>query len=511
MMYQTYYGLDENPFRINTDTKFVYWSQTHQGAYRHLLYSVQSDKNLIVLSGAVGTGKTTLLHVLMEWVKTAEPTTRLAYVVHSTLTVTELLHYIAHELGLDCQAQSKVEYVLALQRLSRQCAEHGERLLLILDEAQNYSHDVLEEVRLLSNIETPQDKQLQIILAGQPQLINNINQQDVYQLKQRVNVTYNLMPLNYGETQAYIQKRLDVAGAQGRALFHEDAIDAIYQYSQGLPRVINVMCDHALLYAFSADKRQVSEKNVREVAADMGLQRGARPQQASPAASVYSDEAAGEADYQADHIIAGYTKNSAGQGGTTQSPSHELFSPPDDWRENWEDAEKSNRRRSLLQFAGIVIFIIFVVIGIFFVQIPSLKKESSATNSAVMSKSATNSGQRQVSPYIPIDKGIMTPPTDKGIVHIPKEPSYADQNHQKIAKEGRTDTAPSTNEVPKKNTDEGEHKYVTVRNGDTFEKVLLKAYGQYDNTLIALVLEANPDIANINTIFVGQRIRLPKP
>lgn len=224
-MYQTYYGLHDSPFRLNADTKFVYWSQTHQSAYRHLLYSVQSHKSLIVLAGAVGTGKTTLLHILIEWVKTTEPTTRIAYVVHSTLTVTELFRYICHELGLKVAAQSKVDYVLALQHFAKQCTGQGERLLLILDEAQNYSHDVLEELRLLSNIETVEDKLLQIILAGQPQLLNHINQQALYQLKQRVNVTYNLQPLNPEETHAYIQKRLDVAGAQGRALFHPDAID----------------------------------------------------------------------------------------------------------------------------------------------------------------------------------------------------------------------------------------------------------------------------------------------
>ena len=163
-MYQTHYGLKENPFRLTTDTKFVYWSQTHQSAFRHLLYSVESHKSLIVLAGAVGTGKTTLLHVLMECVKAKAPTTRIAYVVHSTLTATELFRYIFHELDLEYAASSKVDYVLALQRFSRQCAGQGERLLLILDEAQNYSHEVLEEIRLLSNIETPQDKLLQIVV-----------------------------------------------------------------------------------------------------------------------------------------------------------------------------------------------------------------------------------------------------------------------------------------------------------------------------------------------------------
>ena len=394
-MYQKYYGLHENPFRLNTDTKFVYWSQTHQNAYRHLLYSVQSSKSLIVLAGAVGAGKTTLLHVLMEWVKTTEPTTRLAYVVHSTLTVIELLCYISHELGLDCSAANKIDYVLALQRFSRQCAGQGARLLLILDEAQNYSHDVLEEIRLLSNIETPQDQQLQIILAGQPQLLTNMNQQDIYQLKQRVNVTYNLLPLNYGETHAYIQTRLDVAGAQGRALFHDEAIDAIYQYTQGLPRVINVLCDHALLYAFSANKDQVSKKIVREVAVDMSLPQGQWPHRASLDTPDTGDEAMAGAHHQADRIVIDYTKNYLGQGGAKIAPRREIFVRPSDWSDDSGNNGTGNTRRNLWQFAGIAILIILLLIGILFVQTSSFQNGISTITSFIFRKSREDVTHKQ--------------------------------------------------------------------------------------------------------------------
>ena len=368
-MYQTYYGLNESPFRLTTDTKYVYWSQTHQSAFRHLLYSVQSHKSLIVLAGEVGTGKTTLLHVLMECVKATAPTTRVAYIVHSTITVTELFRYIFHELNLDFTAPSKIDYVLALQRFSRQCAGQGERLVLILDEAQNYSHEVLEEIRLLSNIETPQDKLLQIILAGQAQLLSNIKQQELYQLKQRVNVTYNLLPLNLGETHAYIQKRLEVAGAQpGQTLFHEDAIDAIYQCAQGIPRVINVICDHALLYSFAANKKQVSEKIVQEVAADMDLQQEPWPRPANTAASGDGAEATAGAAHQADRIIIGYTTR-PGKGMAPTSPSSGAFANYADWKD-WENIKQRRRRKGLLQLVGIVGFIILILVGIFFVRLP---------------------------------------------------------------------------------------------------------------------------------------------
>ena len=499
-MYQNYYGLHESPFRLTTDTKFVYWSQTHQNAYRHLLYSVESHKSLIVLAGAVGTGKTTLLHVLMEWIKTTMPTARVAYVVHSTLTVAELFRYIFHELGLDLTSQSKVDYVLALQRFSQQCAGKGERLLLILDEAQNYSHDVLEEIRLLSNIETPQDKLLQIILSGQPQLITNINQPEIYQLKQRVNVTYNLQPLTHGETQAYIQKRLDVAGAQGRSLFQDDAIEAIYRYAQGIPRVINVVCDHALLYSFAANKKLVSEKIIQEVATDMGLGRGQGPQRMSPSPSAYNDEVAADAQHQADRIVIGHTKTSREQGVARTSPFYGTFARYTDWEDNRVDNKKRIRRKSLFQLVGAVLFIILIVVGMSFVQAPSSQKEASVINPSVASRNNDDLEKSQGhSPKLP----------EKEVVKPVKEPPQAYDNNDKTSSTTSKNT--ETNALAKKGkTTQGADRYTIVKQGDTFMKILLQAYGQYDEPLVAFVLEANPEISNINTIFVGQLIRLPE-
>jgi general secretion pathway protein A len=496
-MYQTYYGLNESPFRLTTDTKFVYWSQTHQNAFRHLLYNVQSHKSLIVLAGEVGTGKTTLLHVLMECVKATMPTTRIAYIVHSTITVTELFRYIFHELDLDFTAPSKVEYVLALQRFSRQCAGQGERLLLVLDEAQNYSHEVLEEIRLLSNIETPQDKLLQIILGGQAQLLNNINQQDLYQLKQRVNVTYNLQPLTLGETHAYIQKRLEVAGAEpGQALFHDDALDAIYQYAQGIPRVINVICDHALLYGFSTNKKQVSEKIIQEVAIDMDLQQGQWPRSASHDVPGYGAEATAGAAHQADRIVIGYTSR-PGKGMAPSSSASGTFTSYADWQD-WESAKQRNRRKSLLQVAGIVGFIILLLVGIFFVKLPSSQETSSKMHSLTMSTHDVDLEKPQMHSQTSLEKDTVKP---RKVL-----PDNNRDNNDTAAK-------PTNKHTPveeKKPAKQENSSYVIVKEGDTFKKILLKAYGQYNQSRISSVLDANPEISNVNTIFVGQLIRLPE-
>jgi type II secretory pathway predicted ATPase ExeA/phage tail protein X len=499
-MYQTYYGLNESPFRLTTDTKFVYWSQTHQSAFRHLLYSVQSHKSLIVLGGEVGTGKTTLLHVLMERVKATAPTTRIAYVVHSTITATELFRYIFHELALDFTAPSKVDYVLALQRFSRQCAGKGERLLLILDEAQNYSHEVLEEIRLLSNIETPQDKLLQIILAGQAQLLSNIKQQELYQLKQRVNVTYNLLPLDLEETHAYIQKRLEVAGAQpDQALFHEDAIDAIYQYAQGIPRIINVICDHALLYSFAANKKQVSEKIVQEVTTDMDLPQGQRGRPASTDAASYRAEVTAGAAYQADRIVIGYTTR-PGKGIAPTSASAGTFASYTDWKD-WENTKQHRRRKSLLQLGGIVGFIMLILVGIFFVKLPFSQEEGSMLQSSTVKTSDSRLEKSQM----PLQNVL-----EKDVVKPGKEQPY-NTNNDNMNVAAKTTSRNTLNVEEKKPKKEEGGQYIVVKKGDTLEKILLKAYGRYDQSRISLVLDANPEISNVNAIFVGQLIRLPEP
>jgi general secretion pathway protein A len=508
-MYQTYYGLNESPFRLTTDTKYVYWSQTHQSAFRHLLYSVQSHKSLIVLAGAVGTGKTTLLHVLMECIRATAPSTRIAYIVHSTLTVTELFRYIFHELDVDFAAPSKVDYVLALQRFSRQCAAQGEPLLLILDEAQNYSHEVLEEIRLLSNIETPQDKLLQIVLAGQAQLLSNINQQDLYQLKQRVNVTYNLLPLNLGETHAYIQKRLEVAGAQsGQALFHEDAVDAIYQCARGIP-VINVICDHALLYGFAANKKQVSKKIIQEVAADMDLQQTQWPHPARSDAPDYEAEATVGPPPQADRIIIGYT-NRPGKGMAPTSSAPGTFESYADWKD-WEDAHQRKKRKGLLQLVGIVGVIILILVGIFFVQRPSSQEQemASKTRSFTVSTNETGVEKNQMPAPNSFEKSIVKP----GIVQRENESGdkrdiVAKNTNKTTLVEEKRPTKPVEEKRP---TKEENGQYIVVKQGDTLEKILQKAYGQSDPSRVSSVLAANPHISNANVIFVGQLIRLPEP
>jgi general secretion pathway protein A len=308
-MYKEYYGLNEYPFGITTDTKFFYWSRTHQNAFRHLLYSQQSQKSLIALVGEVGTGKTTLLNAFVDALHASPRAVRIAYVTNSNLHLDDLYRYIFHEFGLEVKIGRKSEYIITLKDFLSTCLHREETPLLILDESQNYPREVLEEIRLLSNLGTPKENLLQIVLAGQPQLVRNINEPDMYQLKQRINVIHTLHPLNYHEIIDYIEKRLEVAGAKGRSLFSEQAIADIYGYSKGLPRVINLVCDNTLLYGYAAKSRQIDETIVKQVAEDMNLRNGMLDERETKAVAHEGGESAETREDAADKIIIQQTRN----------------------------------------------------------------------------------------------------------------------------------------------------------------------------------------------------------
>lgn len=506
MYYQDYYGLQENPFNLTADAKYLYWSQIHQNAFRHLLYSIQSNKSLIVLAGEVGTGKSTLLHVLLDRLAASTPQTHTAYIAHSTLGVADLFRHLFHELGLELDdAAGKSDYVLALKRFALRCAEREERLLLVLDEAQNYAQDVLEEFRLLSNIETPQKKLLHIILVGQPQLVKSLNRPEMYQFKQRISTIYNLQPLGRRETRTYIQTRLDVAGAQGRSFFHDDAIEAIHRYAHGIPRVINVICDNALLYNFAENKKRVSTKIVQGVVADLGLRQEPLPRRAEEAPETVRESPIDDhAARGADSYIIGYTRNSLVRDWDNAPPDDQEFEGDDSWLPPLPKRQTAKtRRRGRLWLIGMAIFLILVVTETFFVHWPSLENKTPQD-----SKSSPPPQQ---------------PPRQQSLTQQspPQQPSKQQpSNQQPLNQQPRVaEEAPDvprrrlnipTRATPPQAPVESNNNFTIVKRGDSFEKILLETYGRYDQALISLVLKANPDISDINTIFVGQRIRLPK-
>jgi len=266
-MYESFYGLKENPFEVVPNPDYIYLGKNHQEALANLLYGVRTKKGFIVITGEVGTGKTTLIHYLLDKLN-GNDQTKTAFLFNPKLTPNDFIQYILKDLGVRVQGQTKGEYLHELHRYLLNAYRDEKRVVLILDEAHGLNPELLEEVRLLSNLETSKSKLIQIVLVGQPELDKTLSQPAFRQLRQRINMRYDLPPLSRKETKEYIEKRLRVAGAR-EPLFTKEAIQEIYKKSGGIPRSINILCDNALLNGFALYQKVVDVTSVREVAKDL--------------------------------------------------------------------------------------------------------------------------------------------------------------------------------------------------------------------------------------------------
>jgi general secretion pathway protein A len=269
-MYESFYGLKENPFNVTPNPEYIYLGENHREALAQLLYGVRERKGFIVITGEVGTGKTTLIHYLLD--KMNGNYTKTALLFNPKLTVDDFIQYILKDLGVRVQGKTKGEYLHNLHRYLLHAYQRDERVILIVDEAQGLKPELLEEIRLLSNLETSRSKLLQIVLLGQPELDKTLSQPEFRQLRQRINLRYHLPPLSEKETKEYIGKRLRIAGSKD-PIFTEKAMKEIYLKSGGIPRLINILCDNALLNGYALDKKRVDERSVREVAKDLSLKK----------------------------------------------------------------------------------------------------------------------------------------------------------------------------------------------------------------------------------------------
>ena len=273
-MYESFYGLKENPFNVTPNPEYIYLGENHREALAQLIYGVKEKKGFVVITGEVGTGKTTLIHCLLNKLD-GDSHTKTAFLFNPKMTVNDFIQYILNDLGVKIQGKTKGEYLHYLHQYLLSAYYKDEKVILIVDEAQGLKPELLEEIRLLSNLETSRSKLLQIVLLGQPELDKTLSQAGFRQLRQRINLRYHLLPFSVKETKEYVEKRLKVAGAR-RPLFTEKAIKEIYQKSGGIPRLINILCDNALLNAYALNQRIVDEKCLREVSKDLNLKRNAR-------------------------------------------------------------------------------------------------------------------------------------------------------------------------------------------------------------------------------------------
>jgi general secretion pathway protein A len=272
-MYLTFYGFTEKPFNATPDPKFLYLSPGHREALAQLLYGTEERKGFIVLTGKVGTGKTTLLHALCQRLNGQSA---ISLVVNSTLPFDELLEYILEDLGIARPGASRAQRLIALNNFLIERERAGQNTVLIIDEAQNLDATTLEQIRLLSNFETPTKKLVQILLVGQPELKTRLNLPELRQLKQRIGLRCQIPPLTLEEIRAYIRTRLRIAGARDLGLFTDAAVERISAYSGGIPRLVNIVCDHCFLFGYADQKRRIDHGIVNQ--AIEYLEAGTRPQ-----------------------------------------------------------------------------------------------------------------------------------------------------------------------------------------------------------------------------------------
>ena len=268
-MYNGFYNLTRNPFEISPDPSFYYATERHNEALAILIYATVRRKGFVVVTGEVGTGKTLLVRCLLQSLHRNQ--IEVAFIFNPILPVLEFLSQVLTDLGLPSPGRTKSEMLSQLNNYLLARETGGRTTALVVDEAQLLSCELLEEIRLLTNLETTQHKLLQIVLVGQPELDLKLDSPELRQLKQRIGMRCRLEPLGPEQLRGYIQRRLELAGANSHAntLFSEGAIDAILRFSRGIPRVVNVLCENALISGYSMQARQITPDMVAEAAADL--------------------------------------------------------------------------------------------------------------------------------------------------------------------------------------------------------------------------------------------------
>ena len=265
-MYLQHFGLLRAPFEMTPDPAFLYLGESHQEGLATLVYGVRARKGFVLLTGEVGTGKTTLLHALLSQL---DPKTAAAFVFNPRLGPLDFLRVLFDEFEIETPCSTKAEYLIAFNKFLIERLERDHPTLLIVDEAQNLSAEMLEEIRLLSNLETPTSKLLQIMLVGQPELEEMLQQRELRQLRQRIVLRFRLRPFDADETEHYVQERMRLAGYTGKGVFKRSALRRLHVVTVGIPRLINAVCDGALLLSYSRGQAIVDASEIDEVARDL--------------------------------------------------------------------------------------------------------------------------------------------------------------------------------------------------------------------------------------------------
>jgi general secretion pathway protein A len=453
-MYCNFYGFSERPFEVTPDPKFLYLSRAHREALSSLIYGIRERRGFIAVVGEAGTGKTTLLRSVLARL---EEEVKVAFVFNTDVTFDEMLQMVLMDLGLAGEKErlTKAEAIHRLNELAIRQFSRGGNLVIIVDEAQDLDSRCMENLRLLSNLETSKKKLIQIILSGQPELEEKLKQHVLRQLSQRINLRGYILPLDEKETYEYIQHRLKIAQYKGAALFSREAEKLIWQYSGGIPRKVNAVCDNALLIGYALKDRKIKGDKVREVIDDLTRDRFIE----TPGARLDMSEGQGE-------------------GLRGESPRHRfaillvlvsclaLIAGAGLWMWglDWKEMKSFFSRSTLLA------------------MIPDIQKSASSV------------------PIPPPHSSLPDPVREEtGPPLIPKPKRIEAKLESSVeAKQGPVVKRP-LKVIP----------VMLTKKGDSLSRIIKRNYGTYDKVIERKVLAANPDIKSPDRIYIHQAIRLP--
>ncbi len=293
-MYKGFFGLKENPFNVSPDPRYLFLTKEIEETLSSLMYGIQTRKGIVTLTGEVGTGKTTLVNRVLDWLH--QRATKTAFLFNSRMNSSQLFDFILSEFDIPCESRSKSQQLMKLNQWLLERFAAGETAVLIIDEAQNLTFPVLEEIRLLTNLETSTEKLLQIVLSGQPELEEKLNLPQLRQLRQRIMLRCKTGALTKEQTRDYMSERMKIGGAteNGQPIFSPAAVETIHLYSLGIPRVVNLLCEHALINAYVEQQRPIEPKTIEDVAREFQLDEVepiASPENLRTSAELYNSEA----------------------------------------------------------------------------------------------------------------------------------------------------------------------------------------------------------------------------
>lgn len=482
-MYAQFYGLRESPFALTPDPRYLFMSEPHKEALASAVYGVQERKGFVLILGEVGTGKTTLIrHLLGRF----GPNIRSVFVFNPAVTFLELLQLMLRDLELPCPSMRRVEMIDTLNEYLLKEAAAGRYVVVIIDEAQHLSPTVLEEVRMLSNLETARGKLIQILLVGQPELGEKLGRPELRQLRQRISLVAELKPLSFEDTVQYINHRLEVGGREDGGVFSRRALKQIYRASGGIPRLVNVICDKALVLGYGANAKVIKAKIIREVLKDWKTF-----QRPATTATPRTRTRAGSrrripANRPLRRIAAAVAIGLAG------AALIALLAGNRDgalWSRIWHGMLPSGASGTMVR---------------------SAEKSARALSEPVVAVAAP------VPPAAtPPRPNVSTPPATAPVASTPAAsapPAASPELPPRSEPRTATASPAKTNAMPASTTSaipERPAREIVVAQGEALSGLITRHYGKPDLTLLDFVKSANPDIENIDVLRAGQRIKLP--